>query len=252
MPDLVPESAQRLTLDLSGAEIPAEKFVDGVKAFLNLVKEVARTVTGRTGSVYWVVTVRPGSAIIDYEARPRRVMPSDLIPIIDTVEMGIVATEAGASQPPGFSDRAQDYTSTLAAILEGRERKLDRVRVWRGGAAHDVTLRTVANVDALSGIEFRDWGTLEGTLETITGHRGFPEFFVKDVVRGRSTRCYFNEELLDDVVGAFLRRVAVSGIIRYRRNGEPVSIVVEELMVFPRNDELPDFEDVRGILRGVA
>lgn len=247
MPEPAVGTGQRLTLDLSGVEIPADKFVDGVEAFLDLLKEVARTVSGKPGSIRWVISVRPGSALIDFEPRPKTVSLSDIPVIVDAVENGIVATEKGAGQPPGFSDRAVGYAGDLAAILGGRERDLDRVRVWRNATAHDVTLRTVANADALSGIEFRDWGTVEGVLEVISGRRGL-EFSVKDAVTGRSAKCYFAQDMLDDVTGAFMRRVSVSGVIRYRRNGEPVSIKVEDFVVFPRGEELPDFEEVRGIL----
>jgi hypothetical protein len=62
-------------------------------------------------------------------------------------------------------------------------------------------------------------------------------------------RCYFPEELLPSVFDTFRKRVEVSGVIHYRKNGTPVSIDAEQIIALPDDGELPTAEDVRGILR---
>lgn len=62
-------------------------------------------------------------------------------------------------------------------------------------------------------------------------------------------RCYFPEELLPEVFDKFRKRVEVSGIIHYRRNGTPISIEAEHILALPDDSELPTAEDVKGILR---
>ena len=47
----------------------------------------------------------------------------------------------------------------------------------------------------------------------------------------------------------FRKRVEVSGIIHYRKNGMPISIEAEQIIALPDDSELPTAEDVRGILR---
>jgi hypothetical protein len=61
-------------------------------------------------------------------------------------------------------------------------------------------------------------------------------------------RCYFPEELLPAVFDTFRKRVEVSSVIHYRKNGTPVSIEVEQILGLPDDSELPSAEDVRGIL----
>jgi hypothetical protein len=244
-------SGQGLMLDLSGIEITATKFTSAVQAFHDLIKEVAKTTTGMSGGVRWVVVVTSGSARIEYIPRAVRVPASDLPGVLDAIEGGIAAVESASNQPSYFSERALELTSRLASLVDGREGDVDRVRIWRERRAHDLTLRTVAYVDSLFGIEARDWGTIEGVLETITGRRGL-EFRVTDRVTNRVTRCIFDEDMIEDVTGAFMHRVSVSGLIRYRKDGEPVSIRVEEFQVFPPATQLPDFEEVRGILKGAV
>jgi hypothetical protein len=51
------------------------------------------------------------------------------------------------------------------------------------------------------------------------------------------------------VFSNFRKRVEVSGIIHYRRNGTPISIDVERLEALPDDSELPSLDDVRGLLR---
>lgn len=62
-------------------------------------------------------------------------------------------------------------------------------------------------------------------------------------------RCYFPENLLPEVFDRFRKRVEVSGVIHYRKNGSPVSIEAEHIIGLPDDAELPTAGDVRGILR---
>ena len=104
------------------------------------------------------------------------------------------------------------------------------------------------NADEWFGVESRDWGTIEGKLWDIK-EKGSLKFMVEDNLTHRSAECIFDEDALDDVQDAFRHRVSVTGVIRYKANGEPVSIDVEELYVFPEEHELPTIAEMMGILR---
>jgi len=138
----------------------------------------------------------------------------------------------------------------LASVLEHRPDEVDLIRVWRNGRSHQVTTQTVANVDAIHGIASRDWGTIEGRLQMITEVRRL-RFVVRDAVTARLTECFFDDDIIDDVTSAFGKRVSVSGVILYRANGDTKSIEVEEFSVMPDEDELPDIDDMIGILQEV-
>lgn len=69
------------------------------------------------------------------------------------------------------------------------------------------------------------------------------------MVLRQKVRCYFPEELLPDVFEKFRKRVEVSGVIHYRKNGTPISIEAERIDALPDDSELPNARDVRGILR---
>lgn len=97
--------------------------------------------------------------------------------------------------------------------------------------------------------DYSDFGTIEGRLEAIQESYGTLQFFIRDAMLRQRVRCYFPEELLPDVFDKFRKRVEVSGIIHYRKNGTPVSIEAEHIIGLPDDFELPTAEDVRGILR---
>jgi hypothetical protein len=85
-------------------------------------------------------------------------------------------------------------------------------------------------------------------LETIQESYGTLQLFIRDALLRQRVRCYFPEDMLPAVFEQFRKRVEVSGIIHYRKNGTPISIEAEHIIGLPDDSELPSFEDVRGIL----
>ena len=97
--------------------------------------------------------------------------------------------------------------------------------------------------------DYNDYGTIEGRLETIQESYGSLQFHIRDTMLRQRVRCYFPENLLPEVFDRFRKRVEVSGVIHYRKNGSPVSIEAEHIIGLPDDAELPTAGDVRGILR---
>ena len=97
--------------------------------------------------------------------------------------------------------------------------------------------------------DYNDYGTIEGRLEAIQETRGTLQFFIRDAMLRLRVRCYFPEGLLPAVFEKFRKRVEVSGMVHYRKNGAPVSIEAEHIIGLPDDSELPTAEDVRGIFR---
>jgi hypothetical protein len=242
---------ERLVLEISGPQITADKFTKGVSAFLGILKDVSRNVSGTPQGVRWVVTVQPGSVLVAYHPQVVKAPPAVVPEILDAVETGIQAVESGSASPKYWSDSSLRQAAQLGALVDLEKGELDRVRVWRDETPHAISPRAVSHVDALFGIESRDWGTIEGVLETLSGARDLM-LVVRDPVTRRVTRCYFDDQMIEEVRLAWMRRVSVSGVIQYRRDGEPVSIEVEEFSIFPADEDLPDIGDIRGIFGGYA
>jgi hypothetical protein len=71
---------------------------------------------------------------------------------------------------------------------------------------------------------------------------------VVDPLTERPVRCWVNDELFEQAYRAFRKRVAVTGLIHYRKDGQPNSIEVDELVVFPERSALYSAEEIHGIL----
>jgi hypothetical protein len=233
----------RLTLDLEGSRIPADRFKRAVNAFIDLVEQVGREVSGRR--VDWIVSVKGGSAHLSASPEPAPRVPAALI--VKAISSGMRLMERRAQRPRHFSDEALVSARELANVADGKgivsaQITSDKV------APVAVSKRTALHVETLLDAFIKDYGTIEGRLESMS-RRGGPHFFVFDALTDEAVRCYIREEKMHDVLGAFGRRVAVSGLVRYRKtNGQPMSVEVETIFVFPPEEKLPTADDVYGIL----
>jgi hypothetical protein len=77
--------------------------------------------------------------------------------------------------------------------------------------------------------------------------QGGSHFAVYDPLTDRPIRCLISEDKVEDVQKLFRKRVVVSGKIRYRKTGEPISVEVEDVQGLPDRKTLPSAEDVYGI-----
>ena len=160
---------------------------------------------------------------------------------------GLEALEKRAERPPFWSDNALRKAKDLAEVLDPASGALDHVSVSADHKARGITRKVGTHVDALIGSEYKSLGTLEGRLRTVTEAGGM-HFVIQDPITHTNVRCYFEEEDAEQYISAFRRRVSVYGEIRYRKDGEPVSIAVREFRVLREASELPSAKDVRGIL----
>lgn len=114
--------------------------------------------------------------------------------------------------------------------------------------AHDLT-KTIANrIDAHLAEQEECYTTVDGMLEKANVHAGANVFTIYPNVGPDKIICHLNQNLVEKAISALRHRVAVSGIARYRKYSPyPYQIGVEEIEIFGREDELPSFDDLKGI-----
>jgi len=92
------------------------------------------------------------------------------------------------------------------------------------------------------------FGTIEGMLEKINVHAAANVFTIYPDVGPRSVTCYFRQDLEEKALGAVKRRVAVSGLMKYRKTiAFPYHVDATDVEIYSLESELPDFNDLRGI-----
>ena len=240
-----------LRLELQG-QVTLQRLGEALDAWTDLLQEVGRDVAGATSkdAVRFVITdAKGGSLSLGVRPQPgKKSVPVSVMPrIAKTLTAGIRSLERRATRPKHFSDKALINLRDLARLTSP---ETPSVRVSNGnGTGIALSTRLVAHVEAVLAPELESIGTVEGSLEGLITH-GKSRFLIYDPITSRQVTCYFGGRIeWRDVIQAFGKRVAASGLIRSRRSGEKVSISASRLHVFPSDDELPSASDVRGILK---
>jgi hypothetical protein len=243
------ETSIRLHLD---GQVTLRRLGEALDAWSDLLREVASDVVGANGrdAVRFIVT-EAKSGSFDLAARPqpaKRDVPAAVMPrIAKTITNGLRALERRAVRPKHFTDAALLKVRDLGKLTSP---ETPVVKVGNGAAPIPLSSRLIANVEAILAPEVKSIGTIEGKLEGLIIH-GKTRFLVFDPLTGRQVTCYLSERIssYSEVLKAFGKRVAVTGMIRSRRSGERVDIQATQFYVMPSDEELPTTADVRGILK---
>jgi hypothetical protein len=244
-PDQIPTD---LTLEI-GENLSPERFMAAARAFFGYVEELSRIITPVGQPLRWIVRVREGSALLGVDPNPAT-PPEIAHAIYCRAERGIRHLTEHDIEDSGLPEPALKYLRTLSEMTEAGPNKAPPVpiRLWieKKPISFEPTIAKVIREEGRA--DYNDYGTIEGRLETIQESYGTLQFYLRDAMLRQRVRCYFPEQLLPEVFENFRKRVEVSGIIHYRRNGTPISIEAEQIVALPDDSELPTAEDVRGIL----
>lgn len=229
---------------------PLSKIIQAQQAFLDMGREVARSVAGTTRDPVVFSVVRASESSLDLHMTPAPVPSIATMDIARSVaraiNTGVATLQREAVRPPHFTDRALEKARDLAALV-GDE--MPKIGVRNGTGDTDITKALATHVDTiLNRATLTVIGTVEGRLESVTVHDR-RTFSVYDLLTGERIECSFGHRiLLATILGAMERRVRVHGAIRYRDTGEIVGMLAETLQPLPGDDTLPSARDVFGIL----
>lgn len=243
-PDIIPTD---LTLELGEYPSP-DVFLKAATAFFGYVTSISRISSGAEPPPRWVVRVREGSDLLALE--PDTVTPSPTHRLVTKRAGEYFRTLVrDGIEAAGLPETALNHLNVLSELATGPRKKPRMMRIWfeRMPEVLDATIASKVREEEQLG--YSDHGTVEGTMDTVMDRDGRLEFRVRDALLGQAVMCHIREEQLQEAFSTFRKRVEVSGIIRYRRDGVPKSIEVERFEILPNDDDLPSPDDVRGILR---
>ena len=232
-----------LTLELSGDDITPEIFVRGVRSFFAVLNEFTDQIDDTVG---WRVQVKAGSNLVG--VWPRGIPSPASGAIISSVNAGLKALETDTIDESAFPGRALEHARNLAKIAVASDGDLT-VRVWSDKQPHSLTARTVATIDDTIAGEFDEHGAVNGRVQTVS-ERGGAKFVIYDALNDHPIRCVVPPDKLSVALGAFGQRAEIYGMVRYRKDGSPRRIKVEDIVVFPDDTALPRAVEVRGAWAG--
>lgn len=244
------EDDTTFTITLDGEAISIEDFWEIQRDVSILLEEVDKQAFQKDRrSIKWnVSSVSAGSVNLTFSGVPiyRTTEPEEVSFLIDKIQSGITSLSEKAERPQYFSDRALKNLELLSKKLDNGIRVL---RLASTSKVVNITKAVASNVDELLGARYESYGSVEGLLDGIDIHRN-PYFTLYTLLDDKSIKCYFDKKLQEQAISYLSKRVYTYGLIRSRRDGERISITVQEIELLPEEAELPSIEEIAGILAG--
>lgn len=136
----------------------------------------------------------------------------------------------------------------LRALASPMGVALTKATISLNGSSHDLTERTTAIIDKHLSEQETCLTTVEGMLEKINIHDEADAFTIYPDVGPKKIACHFRHDLIDKAISGVRRRVAISGLARYRKYDQfPHHIEANDIAIYGVETELASFEDLRGI-----
>ena len=227
--------------------IPVNSLRSALNDITGLLGDVETEVahSGRRHLSWDVTNIGFGSALIELEATP---IEEDLELADSVVEatfsgLGIIAGQP--VRPNHFTDEALEHAQRLTRLL--------------GDGISGITISTEENIrpvhirEHLAGnvrqiLEHTEsYGSVEGVLEVLSS-RGALHFSIRNVSTRKRVRCNFGEDLVNEALAAWRKRIVVFGRLRVDNQGNIRTVWAWNISVLRPSDELPGPEDVKGLL----
>ncbi|MGH7976828.1 MAG: hypothetical protein ACREC8_09205 [Limisphaerales bacterium] len=150
--------------------------------------------------------------------------------------------------PHGFTRNEVRVSRNLAALIDGGH--VQTISIKNGSDAEDLPQTIIPIADSiLSGETHIAFGSVEGKIDSLSDKHGFSCSVFEPLMR-REITCYFEkQEVIEDAIKGFGKRVLAGGLIRYAKEGHPTSIVVDTIRIFPEESELPTVEEVQAVYK---
>jgi len=234
--------SDQIEIKINASDLTPDAFLKAAESFLDIVQGVGKNISSTP--IDWRVEVAEGSAIL----RVRAGNPSaESARSIEAIYKGMRSLRSGVKVTPvGFSQKEVRSARALAAVIDGT--KIQTITFRNGGDAEDFPKAVTAVVDAiLTGENYTAFGSIEGKIDSLSDKHIFT-CSVFDPNLNREITCYFQKQnIVEEAVLAFRKRVLVAGLIRYGKEGYPTSIVVDSIRIFPDESELPSLEEIRSL-----
>jgi len=228
-----------------GEDLEPKKFLAAAKHFFGLVSAVSG-LDAEDKKISWRVKVREGSNIL--AMHPDKSFETyDLGNVYNRVSGITLALAAGDLETVGLNDDILDHAKGLSDLTNIAGEKVP-INIWVRKKPTLIGPDIAEYIREERSRGYTDFGSIEGQLNAIQDSMGRLELKIKDRLYPRAIICIVPENMLENAMDNFRKRVEVFGEIHYRRNGTPVSIKVDNLEKLPDDNELPTIAEMTGFL----
>ncbi len=188
-------------------------------------------------------------ATIEIEAIPYKNKQDYSTVIIDKFINGLEEIQHG-SIPKEFD---WNIINSYSKIGQRLKKNVGHITISVGEKVIELNKDVETMVKNIIGEDEIEKDAVSGILEALNIHGGKNKFIIYPIVGAKKIDCIFPNTLIDDAILAIKKYIELKGVVRYRKNAKfPYMINVEELEIYPDEDELPDLFDLEGISPNVT
>lgn len=200
----------------------------------------------KPSAFYRIKDLKSGSASITIEAVPYK--PKEAIVILDRFVDSIYAIQEQNKLPEWFKDK--ELLEDFKGLTSQFKKHISNIEIKKDGKTIQIKKQLETNIEKILGeIVYIGKGSITGHLDIINVHIiNLNYFYIYPPIGPTKIRCDFKEELLNKIKQGIKRYVNVIGTLHYRK-GEafPAQIEVEDIQVYPSENELPTLGSLRGM-----
>lgn len=240
---------QSIIFKIDEKRITIDIFSQSIRKFFNIIKDVTADVAGKSKALEWLLSVKPGSIILEAKPESTNGSPELAEKTLTVLNNGFKAISERSKRPEHFSDYALTNVFELGSMVGLGDKGIGQpLKIGIGKMFYDISPQSVAYVDEILGTYTEAYGTIEGEILALK-IKGKLNFSIWETLTGKEIKCFFKDELYNDVISAIRKRVSVYGLIYYNKEGRPLKVEIEKLMQFPEDNELPKFKDIIGLFK---
>lgn len=233
-------------LDRDAGDVRLEVFVKELQKLQSALARVdAKVADGERCSYFAIVGLSHSSpATVELEARvlPNRQDHRDSA--ITLLTDAIAAVERGEFSAETDYDLLADIRELASPAGTG----FRSAYLVVDNAQHFLTANIATQITTFLADQEECFTTVEGMLERVNVHDDANEFTIFPGIGAKRIKCRFPPEKVDKGLAAIRRRVAVSGLAKYRKFASfPHEIFAEDLQIYELEANLPTFDDLRGM-----
>ena len=245
--------AYKITLELCGIEteskyIRLNDFIAELSRFIEIARNAEEIISGKIGrSIYYrIIDLKQSSpACVTLEACVKD--PQFDIREATINEMDDTMTKLRSGVEIKGSERFY-LVESMKNFAEPLGKRLSSINVIFEKSKINVDQEFKARANLYTAPEESCQSSFRGMLDVINIHGINKLFWLYPEIGPAKIQCIFPGQLLELAKTALGRRVEVMGLFKYKVNAPyPHSAEVEEMIVFPYDDELPTFKDLLGI-----
>lgn len=244
----------RVTLSLEGdpsehGDVRLDAFIYELSRFADVAKKAEELVSGGNtqSSIYYRIInlTRSSPATVTLEACPKN--PD--YDIREIVHAEIVDTMKRLGSGEEIKGRERFYlVDSIKHFVDPIGKKLSKLNISIDNNVVYLDEKFKARVEIYVAPEESGRSYFTGMLDAINIHGPNKIFYMYPLVGPYKIQCIFPDNLLHKAKDSLGTRIKVTGQFRYKLNAPyPHCAEVEEIDVFPPDDELPSFVDLLGV-----